>query len=161
MNGSALVSIIALAVSMLSLVWSAAWSMWLYSRSRRPDVMVETSYGLVPDAFGGTVYVLSTSVTNVGTLPVTVRGIVLKAKGDHERRQILPQEWMRAELPAKLGIGEHWDAPLLETAALVRMLEAELPTLARGEPPKWRLWTEARDAADNRYRSKRTVSLGR
>ena len=152
------ISGLSLAIAFVSLSWTIAWSIWLYRRSNRPSLRVVSEFGFL-QVSGLALDVITTSVTNVGQVPVTIRGIALRVKNDRKRQQLIPYEWLHASLPVKLETGEHWDAPMIQRENFVKHLQESFSEEASGSPRSWKLLTFCRDAADHHHVSKRTITI--
>jgi hypothetical protein len=147
------ISAISLVVSFVALSWTIGWSIWLYVRSRRPQLKVDTSHALASFP-SGPQDCITTSITNTGVIPVTLRAVFSRVKGDRRKLSLIPVEWMHCNLPHRLEVGEHWDAPLIPPQSLRQSLAESFPEYARGNPPTWSLITFARDASGREHASK-------
>ncbi len=140
---------VSIVIALAAARWSVGWSTWLYRRTHRPTLTVKLSWALVPNAAG---QFLTASVTNTGTVAVTLRGITFRAADDPKRQQLIPTEWIHCSLPKRLEIGESWDAPLVSPVDLHKALTESFVQL-RARNGSWRVVAVARDAADTKYLS--------
>ena len=89
---------ISASISVLALMWTVGWSVWLYKQTQKPRVKVvlfpAMTINLPP------VWIIYATVVNTGFVPITIQNVVLQVGG--ERATLLPREWMGAGTFPKL-----------------------------------------------------------
>lgn len=142
---------VSIAVAVLSLLWSAAWSIWLYRKTHRPALRVQAAGGLAATS-DGVLELVSVAVANTGTVPLTLTSLAFRVCDDKERRQVVPREWLHAPfLPCRLDVGALAQAPHAEREGIRRTLAEAFPQ--DKDDAMWRLVAVAGDAAGARWES--------
>lgn len=137
-----IVAIVAASISGLTFVWTIFWSIYEHRARTKPDVKVKATLAFVPPH--GEMLV-SVSVTNIGGPPITLRGIAIAIKGRDEQLALIHWEYQSEPFNTTYKTGGSWDGLIQPDG-----IRAQLATLA---PPRTKIRFEARDAADNYFRS--------
>ena len=146
-------SAIAIAVAVLTSLWSAGWAIWFYRRTHRPKLRVTASPALAGTHDDTVVELLSVVIANNGPVPLTLTNLAFRILGDSQDRQLLPREWLHSSfLPKRLDVGELIQAPYVERQSLRSTLVKDLAQSQ--DDARWTIIAVANDATGAKYESK-------
>jgi hypothetical protein len=141
-----IVAIVAAMLSLISLGWTIAWSIWQHRQVTRGRLYVRASMAF---DVGRDAHVFAISVTNNGVVPVTIAGLSAYVPGAQEHLVFFDfLQQAPSPLPCVLQPGERWQA--LHDADGFRRGVARI---APGPPP-WKVTVSVRDAGDVHHDSK-------
>jgi hypothetical protein len=148
-------SIVAISISGLTLVWTIGWSVYTHRKATRADVTVRASYSL--PVYGPTVGdpAISITATNTGSVTVTLIGCQLRIKGSEDT--LAPVTWVAQtphDLPTVLEPGEHWNA-LVDIESIRQTLVDFV-----GPRASWKVKPYVRDASDKEHDSPNWIEIG-
>jgi hypothetical protein len=155
-------SIIAISLSTLTLLWTIGWSVYTHRQSTRPSVIVlgraERFYpGRAPPGVPVDVLprlMVDVTVANTGQVPVTISSVAFEIDG---QRETLPVwEWMTQSphpLPTPLAPGGYWTG-LVESGRLTDWL---VERYGQRTPRKIRPVVET--PAGGRYRAEEWINV--
>lgn len=116
-------SLIAITISGLTFIWTIGWSVYTHRRATRPDIVVLATFALPVYPGGGLgVPSVDVTVTNTGSVPVTISSVAFEIQGRGET--LIVMEWLTQSprpLPVPLAPSEHWTG-LVETERLTGSL---------------------------------------
>jgi hypothetical protein len=146
----------ALIVSGLTLVWTAAWSVYTHRRATRPRVTVRASWGFPTyDLPGGRVHIgertFTITATNTGQAAVTISGCKFLVRGTPRGTSVVPIDWVAqtpGNLPVRLDPGDPWTG-MVDVASVKASLDRHY-----GPRDHWHVRPVLSDSADRTYRTR-------
>ena len=143
----------AIAVSILTLLWSVGWSIWLYRTTHHPKLRVTACLTLAATHDDTIENLISVAIANTGSLPVTITSLAFRIVGDRKKQQLLPTVWLQPSvLPKPLEVGGYFQAPYSDREELRKTLADAFSRF--DEDARWRIVAVASDAAGISYESK-------
>ena len=140
-------SIIAIGISVLTFVWTIAWSIHIHRRATRPGAKVKGSFAYVPTLARPC---LSITVTNTGAVTITITSARFAIEGKTER--LVPINWV-VQTPKPLSVvlapGERW-----EGIADVSSMQNRY-----GGDGGWRVQPVVADSAGREYRAAEWLTI--
>ena len=147
---------VSITVALLTLVWSAVWSIWLYRNTQRPKLRVTASPAFAATHDDTVMQLVSVAIVNTGAVPLTVTSVALRICDDPQKQQLLPVEWLQGSLlPKRLEVGEHFQPPFAERGGLRTTLGKAFPRSQADST--WTLVAVATDATGTKYESARVT----
>jgi hypothetical protein len=155
-------SIIAIAVSGLTLVWTIVWSIYTYRRTTLAQVTVTSGlsipmYGPTPETMAPGDTAIAITATNTGAVTVTLSGAQLRIKG--REGTVVPIEWVvqtPQDLPIVLQPGLHWYG-MIDIASVVGTLARQYGT----QSDDWKVKPFVRDSAGRTYEVEGWINIGK
>jgi hypothetical protein len=148
-------SIVAISISGLTLVWTIGWSVFTHRRTTLARITVTS--GLSFPLYGSTPGDLAVGITaaNTGAVTTTVTGVQLRIKGKKET--VAPVEWVvqtPQPLPIVLEPGTHWYG-MVDVVSVRQALARHL-----GTARSWKVKPFVRDPSGRTYESESWVDIG-
>ena len=149
-------SIVAIAISGLTLVWTIVWSIYTHRRATRADLTVRGSISY--PTYGPTIGnpCLDMTATNTGAVPVTLTGAKIKIRG--KRQTVAPIGWVMqtpSALPIVLQTGGHWNG-LVDLHAVTQALVRQYGVQVRRN---WKLRPVVWDSSGREYQGDRWIEV--
>ena len=142
---------VSIAVAVLTLLWTATWSIWIYRKTHRPAMRVRAGRALAATN-DGVVELVSVAVANIGAVPVTLTTLAFRVEEEKERRQVVPRVWLQTPfLPYRMDMGGLAQAPHVERQGIRQTLAKVFPQ--DNDDATWRIVAVAADAAGERWES--------
>jgi hypothetical protein len=148
-NVALTLSIIAIAIALLSFCWSVGWSIYQHRKATRVRLYVTAAFQV------SVLPAIEITATNIGPVPVTITGVLASIEGA-KPKAVVEKWFQQAEpLPQLLTTGSTWTG-LLDSDRLVELLSIRVR-----KPGAWKLIFEVMDAADGTHRASNRITLGR
>jgi hypothetical protein len=147
-------SIVAISISGLTLLWTIGWSVFTHRRTTLARVTVKSSFSFPIYGMSPGDPAISITATNTGAVTVTVVSAQLRIKGKKET--LAPVEWVVVTpqpLPIVLEPGEHWDGLVDVDSVLARL--AQMYGARKG----WKVRAYVRDPAGRTYEASEWIDL--
>ena len=148
-------SIVALSISGLTLLWTIGWSVFTHRHATQAKVAVKTSFSI--PVYGTQLgdQAIDITATNTGSVTITLTGAQFRIKGKDET--LVPIEWVTQtlqHLPVILEPGKYWTG-LADLASIRNSLAQRY-----GRSEGWELRAFLRDASGEAYDGTNWISIG-
>lgn len=154
LDAATILSIVAIAISGLTLLWTIGWSIYTHRRSTLARVAVTNSFSIpvYGDQLGEAA--IDITATNAGSVTVTITGAQLRVR--RRKGTLAPVEWVvqsPANLPTVLEPGKHWTG-MVNARSIIQALDRQY-----GPRKKWTVKAFVRDPAGGTYPADKWVAL--
>jgi hypothetical protein len=156
------ISIVAISISGLTLVWTIVWSIYTHRRTTLAQVTVTSGlsipmYGQTPGTMAPGDTAIGITATNSGAVTVTLSGVQLRIKG--REGTVVPLDWVvqtPQDLPMVLEPGLHWYG-MVDVASVVGSLTREYGA----QSDDWKVKPFVRDPAGRTYEPDEWINIGK
>lgn len=154
LDAATILSIVAIAISGLTLLWTIGWSIYTHRRTTLARVAVTNAFSI--PVFGDQLgeAVVDITATNVGAVRVTITGAQLRVK--RRKETLAPVEWVvqtPVNLPTALEPGKYWKG-MVSARSIIEALERQY-----GPRKKWKVQAYVHDPAGGSYRAGKWMTL--